>query len=98
MAKELTEKQFRDIVLVMAMCQNLIDVVDLDYTKHLFKGDSKRKLNMAVKSIERDTRKYINKLYETDDILFQALQEAAEKNLKYLIDNEIETVVNEANQ
>lgn len=96
--KEFNETDFRNAVLVLAMVQNLIDVADSDFCKQFFKGSTKRKLNMAVTSLEVDTRKYINKLYDTDDVLFQALQEGAKANLEYLLNNKIEDVINDTTE
>lgn len=96
--KEFNENDFRNAVLVLAMIQNLIDVADSDFCKQFFKQDTKRKLNHAVDSLEMYNRKYINNLYETDDVLFQALQEGAKANLEYLLNNKIEDVINDATE
>lgn len=90
------EEKFRQVVLIMAMCQNVIDTSDHPTVKNIIKRDTKRKLNLAINSLERDTRTYINKLYDTDDVLFQAIQEAAKANLESLLEQSIETTINES--
>lgn len=89
------EKDFRKIVLILSMVQNLIDVADHPECKTFIKGQSKRRMRLLVESLEKDTKEYINKLYDTDDVLYQALQEASVKHLHYLLNNTIESIVNE---
>lgn len=88
-------ESFKKIVLITAMVQNLIDVVDHELIQRLLKNQTKRNLNLAVKHLEMDTRKLIKKLYETDDMLFQDIQKAASNNLEYLINTELDKLVND---
>ena len=86
-------QEFKDLVKIYAVANTLNDMVDSGMTKRLFKQQTKRQLNLVVKSLERDCQKQINALYDTDDKLFQYLQVSLENMSEEVISKTIEEFI-----
>lgn len=89
-------ESFRFLVFLYAQLYVSVEMVDVALAKPFTKGDTKRKLRMAMKALERDIKPFVNKLYEDEEeMIFQQLQEALATQTNELAKTKIEDIINE---
>jgi hypothetical protein len=90
------EQQFRFLVLLYAQLYSSVELMDEARAKPFIKGNTKRKLRIALESLEKDIEPQVNQLYADEEkMIFQNLQLALTENLKTTINSTIEEIVNE---
>lgn len=90
------EEQFKFLVLLYAQLYSSVEILDEARAKPFIKGNTKRKLRMALESLEKDIEPQVNKLYEDEEkMIFQNLQIALTENVKKSVNTCITDLVNE---
>ena len=85
---------FRHAIKLMASLQLSIEMTTDARSRPYVKKALKNKLRLAEDQLERDIEPFVNKLYETDEDVFQNIQNAIENLIDYVITKTIEETVN----
>ena len=88
--------KFRFLVVLYSQLYSSVELMDLARSKPFIKGATKRKVGMALESLERDIMPFVNRLYQDEEeMIFQNLQEALFQMVVDIVDNKIENIVND---
>lgn len=90
----MNEQLFRHLVKLYAQLYVSVEMLDDAVSSRYVKGVVKKKLNIALQELERQCKPFVHKLYETDDILFQAIQERLKELTDEVLSKSLEEIVN----
>ena len=90
----MNEELFRKLVKLYAQLYVSVEMLDDTVSSRYVKGVVKRKLNNALQELERQCKPFVHKLYETDDVLFQVIQERLKELTDDILEKSIEELVN----
>lgn len=90
----MTSEKWQQIVKFVALANILLEVSDTISDTPIVKQALKNKINGLVKELDRSVIKYVERLYDTDEELFQQIQ----ISMEYLIDSHIVDVIKKAKQ
>lgn len=89
------EQQFRFLVLLYAQLYTSVEIMDEARSKPFIKGNTKRKLRLALEELEKNIEPQINQLYKDEEkMIFQNLQLSLTENIKETVNKSIEDIVN----
>jgi len=91
----MTEQQFRFLVLLTAQLYTSVEMMDNALSRVMVKSSTKRKMRMALESLELDIKPFVHKLYQQEEeMVFQNIQENVVKLVKELTEAQLEDIAN----
>lgn len=91
----MTEQHFRFLVLLTAQLYTSVELMDDALSKVMVKGSTKRKLRMAMQSLEADIKPFVHKLYENEEeLIFQNIQEELQDLVEKIVSAKLEDIAN----